>query len=120
LTRNLNLLLYVSNAYGDNSCSIKICAPSQNNALYRVWNTAGAQYRFRRPDGSCVLRANNAEITSAAATTQLGPGQIITRHANTDTTCSTPLATLTYNQAVCEDDDADRLINWGATGPTDR
>ena len=111
-------MLTVYNTYGSNTCSVKICAQSAPNAQYDVWNTAGATYRFRLPNGQCVLRNNNARITTNAV--RLGPGQQITRHQSIDTNCQTPIATLNYLDAVCADDDADRQVNWGATGAIDR
>lgn len=119
LRGNLNLTLTVSNAYGTSTCSIKICAPSAQDAYYLPYNTAGATYRFGLPTGECLLVGDGRRI-SYFGIYPLGPGQQITRHHQTDSGCRTPIAALTYLQAVCADDNANRQVNWGLTDVTDR
>lgn len=110
--------LSVSNIAGSNTCFTTIIVGCQN---YRVWNVTGATQDFRI-DGQCRNNlGNNAEITQTGNNRYLNVGESIIRHASTTGNCTSATAqTLTYDQAMNADSDADCQVNFTLTGATDR
>ncbi len=113
LTKNTNITESVSNANGTGYCFTKVCVINIQSQ-YRVWNNTGLRYDFKTPNGTCRRVNNNIEITQS--NNRLTTGTTIYRYSTSNNTCNgAPIASLTFNQAVCADDNNNQLVNFTGT-----
>ncbi|MDK9694318.1 MAG: type II secretion system GspH family protein [Sulfurimonas sp.] len=105
LTRNTSFTLSATDVDGSGSCNTSVCVATRTD--YRVRNDTGIR-RYFNVDGNCRRINSNSEITTT--TLRLNSGESITQHSATDNRCTTVEATMTFNQAVCADTDADGAV----------
>jgi len=104
--------LTVSNANGSSQCTTTVY-PGMSE--YRVWNDAGTR-RDYRVDGVCRRVNNNSEITTQ--TYRLNPGENIIQYQSSNTTCTTQIDTLSYNEALEVDSyygNCDGILNFSGS-----
>jgi hypothetical protein len=124
LTGNTLFILSVTNAFGSNSCFVKICVrpnnPDDFDNYYTVWNYSGGKIEARLPDGTCRLVYEYNEITQWSRGKKLGPGQSILIYPSGTGCSGTLLFTIRYNDAVCADDDGNRWVYFKGSSLSDR
>ena len=91
--------LTVSNANGSSSCSATFYVGC---AGYRVWNNTGSTWDFRVTGQSCrANRSTGSEITTSASSTQLQPGETVSRYTTAGSGCSGAVqGSITYTGAM--------------------
>ncbi len=107
LSRNTLFMLSISNAYGNGSCNTSVCVATKTG--YRIYNNTGTRRDFKI-DGSCRRVNNNSEITTSSL--RLNSGESVISYSSSNRSCSGEVASITFNQAVCADNDADGLVNF--------
>lgn len=110
LTRNILFALNVTNAYGSGSCNTTVCVATKTG--YRVYNNTGTRRDFRI-DGVCRRINNNSEITTT--TLRLNSAESVISYSSSNGSCVGEVASMTFNQAVCTDNDTDGLVNFSGT-----
>ncbi|MGV8059392.1 MAG: BACON domain-containing protein [Smithellaceae bacterium] len=100
--------LNVTNAYGSSSCATIVYVGC---AGYRAWNNTGATRDFRVTGQACRTdRTNGSEITTSTASTQLQPGETISRYTTAGSGCSSAVqGSIDYTAAM----NADIVPNGG-------
>jgi hypothetical protein len=100
--------LTVTNAIGSSSCSATVYVGC---AGYRAWNNTGATRDFQVTGQACRTdRTNGSEITTSTASTQLQPGETISRYTTAGSGCSSAVqGSINYTAAM----NADIVPNGG-------
>ena len=88
-------------------------------AGYRVWNNSGSTWDFRVTGQSCHTSVNSgtgsSEITTSTSSTQLQPGETVSRYTTAGTGCSSALqGDISYADAVTADTNGNCQVNYNS------
>ena len=85
-------------------------------AGYRVWNNTGNTWDFRVTGQSCHTSVTNgSEITTSTSSTQLQPGETLSRHTTAGGGCSSAVqGQITYADAVNADTNNNCRVNYNS------